>query len=226
VESSESFPAIVEFPAAGAWRVARRASPGSFAELTPQDAALPNAGNRFDVLGGGVLYAATRLEGCYAETLARFRPSPRVLAAIRSDDGYMNAGSVPADWRERRCKFEIRCLDPLPFLDVEDPLTHTYLTSQMAAVLVSLGVNTPLDVASLRGANRLLTRAIALWAYGATDEQDLPVYSGIRYKSRLGDWECWAIFQGTELEFGPSQGLEPEDSTLASTAAQFGLVIH
>lgn len=219
-------PATVDFPDAGVWRIARRASIGAFAELTPQDAALPNAGNRFDVLGGGVLYGATRIEGCYAETLARFRPSPKIRALIATDDGFMNAGSVPADWRERRYRYLIQCQDPLPFLDVEDPTTHTFLTSEMAPILLSLGITSPLDVATMRGSNRLLTRAIALWAYGATDSEDLPVYSGIRYKSRLGDWECWAIFEGTELRFGTPASIDINDSQLATIASQFDLVIH
>jgi hypothetical protein len=42
---------------------------------------LRNGGNRFDAADWGSLYFATDLEGCFAETLAAFRPSSALLAA-------------------------------------------------------------------------------------------------------------------------------------------------
>lgn len=50
-------------------RVGRSRAPLRFSTISPVDATLPKAGNRFDVPGGGVLYAATKAEACYAETL-------------------------------------------------------------------------------------------------------------------------------------------------------------
>ncbi len=46
-----------------------------FSEIDPVDALSGNAGNRFDVVGGGVLYASTDIEGCYREVLARLAMS-------------------------------------------------------------------------------------------------------------------------------------------------------
>jgi hypothetical protein len=70
----------------------------------------------------------------------------------------------------------------------------------MSEVLVGLGFENPLDVSTVRGSNRLLTRAIASWAYHATDESDEAKYSGIKYVSRLGHHECWAVFDGTPIQ--------------------------
>lgn len=55
------------------------------------------------------------------------------------------------------------------------------------------------DVGVIRGSNRLATRAVAAWAYAAQDQDGNLRYSGIRYMSRLGDHECWAVFEGTSV---------------------------
>jgi hypothetical protein len=81
------------------WRIGRRDDPLRFARISQADAALPRAGNRFDVPGGGVLYASTTIQGCLAETLAPFRPSPVVAAAVREDLGYMDPGGIRSESR-------------------------------------------------------------------------------------------------------------------------------
>lgn len=185
------------------FRVARGDAPMRFSVIDPADVAVPNGGNRYDVPGGGVLYCATTAAGCYAETLARFRPSAAVRAAVQHEDpAFMMCGGVPADWRARRLKIVVEALTPLPFLDVEHPDTHDFLTTALAqeiAQLVPSLSNGSIDVPTIRGANRLLTRMVASWAFAATDDDGAPLYSGIRYVSRLGDHECWAIFEGTEV---------------------------
>jgi hypothetical protein len=42
----------------------------------------------------------------------------------------------------------------------------------------------------------------------------------------VGDWECRAIFEGTELEPGAPAGIELTDHVLAATANRLGLVVH
>ncbi|MGI8887526.1 MAG: RES domain-containing protein [Nocardioidaceae bacterium] len=61
---------------ASAW-VGRNSGLLNYSTISPTDAELPKAGNRFDVPGGGVLYAATTRAGCFVETLARFASSGR-----------------------------------------------------------------------------------------------------------------------------------------------------
>jgi hypothetical protein len=95
----------------------------------------------------------------------------------------------------------------------------------MSVTLEAHGVEN-LDVAIVRSANRLLTREIALWAYAATDEDGIFTYSGIRYASRLGDYECWAIFLGTEVDAEEARAIEKTDASLERVGRAFGLTIH
>jgi hypothetical protein len=184
---------------------------------------MPKAGNRFDVPGGGVLYCCTELEGCYRETLARLRPS--LLAAgldENSDYQHMRAGYVATSWRDSRRVFTISLEDAAPFIDVEAQPTLSHLDEVLGARL-----NDHLDVSDVRGRDRLLTRAIAEWAYAELDEDGVGVYSGIRYMSRLGDHECWAVFDGAPVaEAVPPASIELSDPDLARVAGEFHLTIN
>ncbi len=205
-------------------RVARSDQPLGFATIAQPDAQLSFAGNRFDVLGGGVLYLGSTAHGCYAETVARFRPSAKVRAAVGDEPGFVICGGIPADWRARRLEVQVDLPDALPFVDVESPQTHTYLTAVMAPALAGLGVDA-LDVGLVRGRNRLITRAIASWAYAATDPDGAPLYSGLRYLSRLGEEECWAVFDGTAVEERSRSPIERTNSALDAVAQSFGLTV-
>lgn len=205
------------------FRIARADDPLRFSRIAAADAPLPTAGNRFDVPGGGVLYCATGPTGCYAETLARFRPSTAVRAAVQDEDPYfLVCGGIPADWRARRLKITLAIVDALPFLDVEHDASHEFLTSKLAGELAALSVPV-IDVSVIRGPNRLVTRAVAAWAYAATDGDGNPAYGGIRYMSRLGDHECWAVFDGTELHELERDTLHRDDPDLQTVAQPWGL---
>lgn len=197
-----------------------------FSHLSAEDAVSPHGGNRFDVPGAGVLYAATDPQGCFTETLARYRPTA-ATRAIRAEPGehLMEVGSVAADWRVRRSLVEFGLEDPLPFLDVDAPETHTYLTEEMAEEFVALGVEN-IDVAIARGSNRLITRSIASWAFGAVDGSGERRFSGLRYTSRLGDYECWAIFQGVAIIDRVDNAIANDDARLLAVARAFDLTIH
>lgn len=215
-------PSVVH-PPATLYRVARRGRELDHSRINAADAALSRSGNRFDVAGGGVLYFGTDEAGCFAETLARFRPTAAMRAIAAEDDpGFVMCGGVPQDWRARRLMIEAETVDPLPFVDVEDPDTHEFLTSAMAPQLDALGVSV-LDVATVRGPNRAVTRAISTWIYAATDSNGAPVYSGIRYMSRLGNHECWAVFDGTELQVRKRTRLDSGNAALERAARGFGL---
>jgi hypothetical protein len=154
-----------QFPEQGVFRVSRREDPLSFSRINVADAELSQAGNRFDVPGGAVLYCSSTLKGSFAETLAHFRPSPAVVAALSAEPNsiHMNPGSVPTDWRLQRVKLRVTCVDPLPFLDAEHPRTIAALNKYLAKDLVAIGVDEPLDVSMVRGRNRQLTRLISRW---------------------------------------------------------------
>jgi hypothetical protein len=208
------------------YRVARNSGLLTFSTISPLDASLPTAGNRFDVPGGGVLYAASSPEACYVETLARFRPTPRIRELVRDEPGFMVTGGVPQDWRLQRALARIRVEEPLPFLDVEDPATHEFLNQQLASELVALGYNSPLDLATICNQDRRLSRAIADYAYTAVEANGLPTYSGIRYMSRIGSgWECWAIFEGTDVALVDQRPIELHDPDLQRVAKMWELTI-
>lgn len=210
-------------PPATIWRVARLGMGTEFSWIDPVGAASPHAGNRFDVVGGGVLYGATRLEGCYRETLARLRPAPHAASLDEDSTDFMRAGQVAASWRENRRRFSLTVLDPLPFLDVEDQGTWNAIEE---AVMLPAGVS-HLDVGHVRGADRTLTRLIAAWAYAEVDEDGDPLYSGIRYLSRTGNFECWAIFDGTQVqEAAPAGEISLDDAELRRVAQDFQLTLH
>ena len=204
------------------FRVARSDRPLAESKISVEDAAQRRAGNRFDVLGGGVLYLGSTALGCYLETLARLRPTAAMRTLLAEEDPeFMVCGSVPRDWRTRRLQLTVTVPGSLPFLDVEDPRTHEYLTAAMAPPLAALGVP-QLDVSDVRGRDRIVTRAIASWAYAARDV-DGPLYSGIRYLSRHGEHECWAVFDGTPLTETARTTIELTTPGFAAAIDTFGL---
>jgi len=141
------------------------------------------------------------------------------------DEHLMAVGAVPADWRTRRRMSTFALLEPLPFLDVDSPETHTFLTKAMASELKSHGIEN-LDVSILRSSNRFLTRAIAEWAYVASEDDGTPLYSGLRYESRLGPFECWAIFAGSTVVPQQTVAIQKTDDALLRVARTFDLTVH
>lgn len=207
-------PATAQIPHT-VYRVARNSGLLDPSQITPGDAALSTAGNRYDVPGGGVTYAATQVETCYAEVLSRYRVSPRIKKLLANEKNFMAVGCVPIDWRLRRSVAELSAVDPLPFFDVDHPDTMAYLGDVLSDALLSLGYDEALDLADLCNQDRLLSRAVARHAYTQVDDDGNFLYGGIRYMSRLDSaGECWAIFDGTELELTGTRAIELHDPDL------------
>jgi hypothetical protein len=175
--------------------------------LTPDELNSPLAGNRFDSPSGNyrVVYFATSLRACFGETLARFRPDTSLAALVRADweqQGFLPPGELPADWRHRRLAVRVTALEDAVFLDVESQSTRTALWGMpnLRAVIATYGA-VELDVPTIRGGDRRITRLISHWAWTRLDEDGAPMYAGIRYLSRLDtQWECWAFFERTATE--------------------------
>jgi hypothetical protein len=188
------------------------------------------SGNRFDSATGGfgVLYFGTTLTVCFGETLARFRPSPGVLAEVSEDwqqQHFMLVGAVPAEWRQRRTAVRVRLPEDAVFLDIESVHTHQFLRTELALGLSALGYN-DLDVAMIRGKDRRITRLAAAWAFSAHEEGH-PLYAGIRYLSRVcSDWECWAVFHDVAIEAVETVPIQREMPELREVADTFDLVVH
>ncbi|RIR81952.1 RES domain-containing protein [Mycobacteroides abscessus] len=218
-------PALISPPPGCVYRVARSSDPLYPSRIAPEDA-LQSKGNRFDVLGGGIIYFGTTVRGCFAETVSRYRPTATMRKLVNSagDQGFVVCGGVPKDWRDQRTIVEARLIDPLPFIDIDHPQTHEYLTEAIADELSGLGVST-LDVGNIRGHNRLITRAASSWAYWANDANGMK-YSGIRYMSRvIPDEECWAVFEGTDINEESRRSIAINDPDLAELADMWGLRI-
>lgn len=229
---------VVRSPRRGVWRVARAPDPLAFRPpLSRDELDSPDAGNRFDSPLGqyNVLYFGTSLDVCYGETLARFRPDLGLLADIEDEWeelGFMPGGEVPRDWRQRRIAVRVRFPenplefpDGIRFVDVESHRTRQTLRSELADVLVYYGC-TDLDVSTVRGGDRRVTRWISQWVYDQVDETGRPYFAGIRYLSRLETtWECWAVFDDvvmTELE---QRSIHRTDPALRRVARMFELTV-
>lgn len=217
-------------PEGGIWRIARGPDPLAHREppptLDPGGGPTRAIGHRFDSAQGNysVLYFGTKLECCYGETLACFRPSPTITRDRFDEDGFMNYGEIPADWRDRR--IAVRCTLPggLPFLDVEDMGTRTHLDKQLPWLLAIVGLD-GIDVSAIRGKDRRLTRWISQWAH-AQEAGGEPQFGGVRFCSRINtDWELWAVFDRTRLHPVENVPILPQDDALRRVAKHFELQV-
>jgi hypothetical protein len=222
----------VSAPRAGVWRIGRTPDPIQFPAPPRADQLdYPHAGNRFDspTESFGVCYFATDLKACFGETLSRFRPDP-ALAEVSDEEGFMPSGTVPADWRSQRIAVQVE-FEPSPvlpevrFLDVEALATRQTLQKEMGSLLAFYG-HRELDVPTVRGADRRITRWIGKWAFEQRDQNGLPMFAGIRYLSRLNtEWECWAVFHDVGLKELTRQPIEREDPSLKEVAKLFDLTV-
>jgi hypothetical protein len=234
-------PDLLVAPQAGVWRVGREPDLLS-ASLSSNSSELgkPNTGNRFDSPTGayGVRYFATELDGCYGETLARFRADKKLAKVIGdewSELGFMNVGDIPADWRQRRGAVRVCFPDEganatfstgVRFLDIESVQTREALLPDFEPLLKFYGYP-DLDVAVVRGHDRRITRYISQWTYEQRDEDDRPLYAGIRYLSRLNsDWECWAVFDYVGIEELTRRPILAHDEALKRIAKLYGLTVY
>lgn len=226
----------VAAPDAGVWRIGR--APDPLARSAPLDRAeldQPTTGNRFDSPIGGyqTLYFASTLEGCFGETLARFRPDPALQKLLRKEweeAGFMCIGDIPADWRQRRMAVNVkfpaegRFSHGVRFLDVEAIETREELRSELAEVLAYYGYK-DLDISIVRGADRRVTRWIGQWAYDRRTADGQLAFAGVRYLSRLNsDWECWAVFNDVPIAELDRKPILANDPALQSVAKTYGLV--
>ncbi|WP_226657222.1 hypothetical protein [Leifsonia sp. LS1] len=147
------------------------------------------------------------------------------FSQIETDSGRAGPGEVPASrltsWRLR----DFEGTGSLPFVDLEATATHAYLPREAASVLRHQEREN-LDVADVRGPNRLLARAIASRLYPRTDVHGHPLHAGIRHMSRRGDFECCAIFDGTAVELCATHDLKRTDPALRAVLERFGMATH
>lgn len=195
------------------------------------DLEYPSAGNRFDspTEDFRTCYFATDPVACFGETLSRFRPNP-ALAEAAKEEGFMGIGQVPADWRHQRIivrveLFPTEARPNLRFLDVESIETRQRLRKDLANILTVFGYS-DLDVATVRGGDRRITRWIAKWAYEQRDDAG-SAFAGIRYLSRLSsEWECWAVFEGVGIRETAREPINRQHPALLRVSKTFDLTVH
>jgi hypothetical protein len=222
----------VELPSGGVWRIGPATDPYEVRPpLTADELNHPKAGNRFDspLASYSALYFCSKLQGCFGETLARYRPDPSIVPLIQgewSSEGFMPPGEIPADWRLRRLAVRAKVAAGTKFLDVESIKTRAFLERRLAPILATFSAS-DLDVATIRSGDRRITRFISLWAWSQTDEEGLPLYGGIRYLSRLNsEWECWGLFDRLATEEIERRAITRNMRELKEVAKLWGLTVY
>lgn len=222
----------VRMPEDGVWRIGPGHDPFETRRpLTPDELDDPSVGNRFDSPLGNysVLYFGSSLEVCFGETLARFRPDP-TLAELVTEDwaelGFLPPGEIAADWRRSRLAVRARpANDDAVFLDIESLATRSTLVRLLARDLAGLGVS-DLDVPTIRGGDRRVTRLISYWAHVQLNEDSTYRYAGLRYLSRLSTkWECWGVFDRTSTEELERRTIRADTPELRKVAKAFNLQV-
>jgi hypothetical protein len=226
---------------------------GGGVRVHPQPAALPRlrhegpGRNRFDDPDGGfvVRYAASTLNGCLVETMARFRPHPETEALLRAIEGvdaddpgealYREPMAGVADWLRAQKVGRLQITSPMPVLvDIETPATLDQLDKhpRVRAALDASGLGTPLDPARLdtaiirlggwvgRPITQAASRAVYDWLVGV---------DGIGYWSRLDPRErCWAIYDHVPVDVtvGPlDPNFDEHRDAVRAIAARFEIVL-
>lgn len=218
-------------PAGGVWRVARGPNPLEARTPDPHTLTSSKAGNRFDSPNGdyGVLYFGSTLRGCFGEVLARKRPDP-TLAALVEDDWrghhFMEIGSVPRDWRDRRSAVKVQLPEDFVYLDVDHPDTHQVLRHELALGLAALGYD-DLNIGIVRGDDRRVTRLISQWAWSQGGQGGEAIYDGLRYASKIDSaWECWAVFDDAALTVLDTKPITLSMPDLVDIANYYCIRVH
>lgn len=218
-------------PEAPIWHVGRQADPFRLRVGDPDMSQDPRAGFRFDSQRGdyGVIYFGSSLTCCFAEVLQGYSPSATVRAAVNEDardQGLHAANALGSDWRHSRVAALARVADHRPFVNVEHPETHAVLKDELATTLANLGVE-HLNVSSVRGEDRRVTREISQWVHDQVDPGDTCRYAGIRYLSKINsDWECWCLFDDCLLEPGILNPIPRDMPELQEAADLLSLLVY
>lgn len=169
-----------------------------------------------------MLYATTQRRTDFLGTLARFRPSLDVLAALQAVENTnerIPMPRVPADWYHTRAVGRLCLATRQRWLDLWSFETHQALRQELAQTLLDLGFEV-LDLSGVVGPRRQLRQAMARWACERG-------YGGLVYGSRFDNaLTCWAIFEGAAFDHvGEPEPILPDDPDLVSVARSFGLAV-
>lgn len=191
-------------------------------------------GNRWDDPLGiyRVLYASSSKLGALIEVLARFRPDPHVQAGLmqiegEDEDDLQLPGVLDATWLENRCLGVVQLTGD--FVDVGHSESLAHLRAALSSRALHHGLD-DLDAAAIRlAAPRRFTQEISRYVYDRSTPRGQRRFSGIAYRSRLGDeFQNWAIFEtaGRTVPWEATPevvALEPDDPDLIRALALLGV---
>jgi hypothetical protein len=174
------------------YRVERIGSNLSPSVISAEDHELVIGGNRFDVPGVGVLYAASSAAGAIAESIAPFRPGVSNRNTLIAHD----YRPTISEWQRKRVLIHFNPAADTQFFDIENAWNLARLNETL--ILNERGIlDRPLDLSHLTGTNKRLTRIISSWIESQRNSAGQRMFDGIRFKSKLGSFECWGIFAPT-----------------------------
>jgi RES domain len=187
-------------------------------------------GNRYDDPEASfrVLYGSSQRIGAFLETLARFRPDLEVLAELEQIEGEDESPpGVPRAWLDTRRIGEATVQGR--FADIGDARSLATLRTALAASAIHYGLD-EIDAATIRlSAPRAFTQRASRFVYEQRDDRG--AFSGIRYRSRLGDELVnWALFEPAPDAASPfvatgSAPIDGADADLLAALAILGLTI-
>jgi hypothetical protein len=204
------------------WRVGYFASP---CEFTPHE--LCGWNHRFDdpKREYRTIYAADKKETCLREVLADLRPNKKALADFEkifgADDAPKSAGRVTPAWRRKHVLVQAGIeLSSGKMADIETAAVLGDLSDRLEEELKARRLKR-LDLACLRGKDRGLTRAASRLLY---DDG----HSGIRFRSRLDEVSCHALFEGRARlrQIGTAIQLKGDVAELSAVCGEYGLKLN
>lgn len=179
-------------------------------------------GNRFDDPQAyyRVIYASSHREGCFLETLARFRPDLTLLAELAEIDGaddFTPLGTVPSSWLATRLIGTAEAQGQ--YADIYAPEWIALLRRELASTAVALGLS-EIDASILQaGRPRQLTQEASLVVFRHG-------FDGIFYRSRYGhSIENWAIFEPFPLRNTTAASIVAGDPDLHAALRILGLTM-
>ncbi len=199
------------------YRIARHSDPWAFPDWADVGSD-GTFGNRWDDPDAvfRVLYASSSRLGAFVEVLARFRPDPQILPVmkeIEDDEGGVAQapGELDVGWLRSRC-LGVGQVEG-EFVDVGHSTSLVRLRDALAPRILHYSLP-DLDAATIRlSAPRRFTQELSRYVYDLSTPHGERRFTGIAYRSRLGDeFRNWAIFE-------PPRGAlpwvgEPETSVL------------
>jgi len=182
--------------------------------------------NRFDDLHRRyrTLYVANEQETCLREVLADLRPNTKALADFHELFGgspHLIAGEVSWDFREKHVLVPatIQILEG-ELVDIDEVRVRRRLEHRHAVLLHQHGMD-HLDIGEIRSGERIVTQSVSRTLY---DEGR----AGIRFRSRLDDRPCIALFEGRAVlsPAGNPESLTNPIPALLQVCDEYNLVLR